>query len=124
MTHQYTAWHAIIRLLDDIALIIRTMRPGGAGQPRHENLESPSMPGSGAGSEFPISSSERQIGGNHAADTCCAAANDNCGHSFHRDRAADLNVRIEANTTQKARELMPENSLGLLEQNRNRQIRK
>jgi hypothetical protein len=77
MTHGYTAWHAIVRLLDDIALVIKALRANPDSQPRHQTVESPPTP-ERAGSDFPPRSWEEDIGENHIADLVCPVANDNC----------------------------------------------
>ena len=71
MTHRYTAWHAIARLLGDIVLILRTSRTYLDGRPRRENYN-------GARSDVRASCLEREIGETHTADAFCPAANDNC----------------------------------------------
>jgi hypothetical protein len=71
MTHRYTAWHAIARLLDDIVLILRTSRTDLYAQRPHESYI-------GASSGFRASYSEREIGEKHTADAFCPVANDNC----------------------------------------------
>jgi hypothetical protein len=77
MTHGYTAWHAIARLLDDIALIFRALRTDRDAPPRHDTSESAPMPDFRAGSDFRAWASEREVGEKHTADALCPAANDN-----------------------------------------------
>ena len=77
MTHGYTAWHAIARLLDDIALILRTLRTDRDAPPRHTSESAP-MADFRAGSDFRAGASEREVGEKHTADAFCPTANDNC----------------------------------------------
>ena len=79
MTHGYTAWHAIARLLDDIALIVRTLRLDRDAQPCWDIVESAPMPCVRAGTDFRVSSAEQGINGKHTINTIGLAANDNCG---------------------------------------------
>jgi hypothetical protein len=76
MTHGYTAWHAIARLLDDIALILRTLRTDRDAPPRHTSESAP-MADFRAGSDFRAGASEREVGEKHTADAFCPAVNDN-----------------------------------------------